>query len=801
MLSHSANTASLWTARHVLACLFLCVAVLAGYAVTYNGRFDSTDEHRLVDAANSWVRFGDWGRDESFWLGASYEFPFDRPYPILEISADEQFTASLLSWLFRVAEVLPFGQMHVLWFFNIFVTIGTVVVFFWLALMLGYEVRVAFVGALLLAFGTIIWAYSRMLFREPLAMFFVLSSATAALRWRQEGFWRGIGWGVLAMLAVIASIFAKSSALFGLPMALAMALPDRVLQVRGVRLLGDYGVLATVVLMVLVAYADGFAVGLAQHFPSEVQSRVDATYTQTALHTYLFSVGGSFWGSSPVLLAGLLGAGLLWRQGQRRVLWGVVLAIGAYAFGHAYTTGVHWFGGYSWSPRFLVPIVPLAMLLVLPVLSHMRKPAVLVLFVPLVLYSMGIQVVALASFWGEYVNLLPAKARLLSEWTHGLNNVAYLRWVLLPQSWEALGINMAWARAGLPLWAVVNVLTSMGAVVGGLWFVWRDVRYRACVGVLAGVLAILAVNNALGLRALRLQDPYYQSDKTALWQAINTLNEDDSNATVLLLPTRSYEGFILNNLRTNALRPIILDRQPGENASPQALASVRSGNSADLLAHTTVVALKRLAEHHDSLWLLADNSVFLSWAVRPIERYLAENTYFVREMPSDDPTVRLIQFYLQSQPDAWGMAHPEVSVNARFGDALVLEGFTLPEGAQARAGGFLPVALQWHAQTTLPEDIIITGFLMREGDHAVIAQWADTAPVMGFNPSYTWRAGERVRDRRAFFIPPDTPSGAYRLGVVAYRYENGVLVRYPVQGVDTLEGTIARLSPIMIEND
>ncbi len=789
-----------WTARRWMACLFLCLAVLAGYAASYSGRFDSTDEHRLADTATSLVRFGDWGRDETFWLNVTYEYPSDRAYPIFDLPNEERFAAWLLSWLFRLAERLPFGQMHVLWFFNALVTTAAVGTFFWLAVLLGYEARAAFVGGLLLAFATIVWLYSRTLFREPLVTAFLLLAALAALRWRQVGWRRGALWGLLLGVAAFAATLSKSSAGFGLPLAGALLLPDALLRRRAVRRLGDLALLVLLGLAVLVAYQEGFAAQLPALLPDALRTRLNTlAYTQTALHTYLFSVGGSVWGSSPILLAGIVGLVLLWRRGERRVVWGAAAAVWAYAFGHAYATGMHWLGGYSWPPRFLVPTVPMLLLGVLPLLRIRRA---WLLLAPLLLYSVWIQWVGVVSFWSEYAKLMPAKARGLSEWTHGLNNIVYLRWVLLPQSWGALGVNMAWFRADLPAWAAVNALLAFAAASAGAWWLWRGQRVRYAVGALLVLGLLLAGNNALGLRALRTQDPLYQGEKPALWDALATLEADDSGASVLLLATRSYEGFIMNNLRSTTLRPIIFARQRGENVSAKDLARVRSRNSVDLLDHVSVLALSTLATHHDNVWLLADNSAFLAWAVRPIERYLAERYYFVREHASDDPTVRLVQFYLEEQPLALAWTYPELAIGARFGDALRLEGATLAGGTRARPGGFLPVALEWRLDVPTEDNIIITGFLLREGDNAVVAQWADTPPVMGFAPTFTWQAGERVRDRRAFYIPRNTPSGSYRIGVLAYRYVDGTLVRYPVSGDAVLDGTIALLpEQIMITND
>ena len=99
---------------------------------------------------------------------------------------------------------------------------------------------------------------------------------------------------------------------------------------------------------------------------------VNTTYVQTALHSYLFSIGGSLWGTSPVLLAGFVGVGMLLLQQHRyRLVFSVTTLIVGYAAGHAFLSDMHWFGGLSLPPRFLVATIPFAMILVLPVIEFL----------------------------------------------------------------------------------------------------------------------------------------------------------------------------------------------------------------------------------------------------------------------------------------------------------------------------------------------------------------------------------------------------------------------------------------------
>lgn len=52
-----------------------------------------------------------------------------------------------------------------------------------------------------------------------------------------------------------------------------------------------------------------------------------------------------------------------------------------------------------------------------------------------------------ASFIHEYSKLLPLESFGALEWPLVLQDVAYSRWRLLPQTWGALGFDVAWWRA------------------------------------------------------------------------------------------------------------------------------------------------------------------------------------------------------------------------------------------------------------------------------------------------------------------------------------------------------------------
>jgi hypothetical protein len=143
-----------------------------------------------------------------------------------------------------------------------------------------------------------------------------------------------------------------------------------------------------------------------------------------------------------------------------------------FALGYAVLRGDHWFGGLSWPPRFLIPIIPFLMLGTLPIFDRVLRSVTrwwLVAGVSLVgIYSLWTQLSAVSYDWGVYISLLPPEANGLGEWGGGLNVVRYLRWVLIPTAWGHTppDFDFAWVRAGDSAWPIVCCIV---VVICAVW--------------------------------------------------------------------------------------------------------------------------------------------------------------------------------------------------------------------------------------------------------------------------------------------------------------------------------------------
>jgi hypothetical protein len=107
-----------------------------------------------------------------------------------------------------------------------------------------------------------------------------------------------------------------------------------------------------------------------------------------------------------------------------------------------------------------------------------------------------------------------------------------------------------------------------------------------------------------------------------------------------------------------------------------------------------------------------------------------------------------------------GGADPQTPVDAVFGDAIRLRGFTLSP-AEAR------LTLHWQAEREVDRGYSVFVHLL-DPSGAIRAQ-ADGPPAGGSAPTDGWAAGDRVDDPRSLAAPP----GTYRLRVGLYEPSTG----------------------------
>lgn len=791
--------------RH-LPLIVLLTLVASVYMLTYSARIESTDTLFMFDAVSSAVQFGDFRLDlahgeRRFW---DYEAPLPE-IPLLPVDA-EPLQILLATPLYWLATQTPYiGQVHAVWLFNVLVTTACVGVFYAYALLLGYRVRVAFAGAALYGLATIALPYSKTFFQEPLTALSLLTAALFLERWRQA---RYRAWGALlaGTLAFVLGMFVRRNALIAVPALLLVVLPfvDALFRRRWVMRV-FWGGLALFLLLAYVVtlpqsgqeldtiYRHGFGFQTLDWETLKLQAAINQ-----AIQGYWFSAGGSIWGSSPILLLALGGMSILSAQRHMRY---VLVALGvffSYSLVYAFYANYQWFGGLSWPPRFLVPTVPFLMLTTLPFLQALEQVRARAWrwtmwgsVMLLALYSLWIQFNAVSYAWERYAALLPAESEGYIEWRGGLIQPQYFRWVLLPQLWGREPFDFAWVRTGT--WSYPLVFGGLIVVaLVCLWALPRVAHIRRVVWALPLAWTVAVVWGLVTMRA----DNAYLAFSEGLAQAQAQMQAQVRADDALVIARRGHERFFLNYGENIPARMITLPDHPGEQPSPEQPPEIRSPHPTDLLERPSAQLLDFLATQHERLWLLADNSPFLAWSVRPVEQYLSRYYFPLTAQDftgADGLPVRLLSYYVGAHAAPYALMGAAEASSVRFEGDIALAGYTLPQGNRLHAGDVLPISLYWLAEAQIPADFAVSLHLV--GSAGVVASAQDSMPANGFSAPSTWRPYAPVWDNRAIALPPDLPPGEYALWLGIYRLDaSGQPLLVPVvQGERAEGGTLAIL--------
>jgi hypothetical protein len=245
-----------------------------------------------------------------------------------------------------------------------------------LGLAFGASVPAALGLALLVLFTTPLWAAGRSLYSENLQAMLVIWITLMAVRARDEDRWAPFVWGgLLCGLAINTKV-----TLAVLPLAILVdQCHERWTRTRLVRLL--VGALPGVALGVLVFFAYNklrFGGWLTQGYTAERDGALGFSVSlASGLYGLLLSSGKSVFLYAPILLASVA-AVPAWFRTRRRDLW--LMAIPTLTTVCVSACWWAWAGDWSWGPRFLTPIVPLACV---PIIHHLgrrrARPAIVVL--------------------------------------------------------------------------------------------------------------------------------------------------------------------------------------------------------------------------------------------------------------------------------------------------------------------------------------------------------------------------------------------------------------------------------------
>lgn len=326
--------------------------------------------------------------------------------------------------------------------------------------------------------------------------------------------------------------------------------------------------------------------------------------------------------------------------------------------------------------------------------------------------------------------------------------------------------------------AVVGVLVLWAGLSGrSLWAFWNDPAYNTddFRGAMSRLEELWRPGDALLVNAGYVYPVVsYYFDGPILWQGRLT-SYAASTATQASTALESHEAGLV------VLQSGSLDAPPDLGwGLPES----------DFYATTTAEtesALNRVASRHPRLWVLRAYDTVTD-PEGHIRTWLQNHaTLFYDELLTGETNARLQGWLL---PPSFQSA-PERRTEARFGEGLRLDGFTLNR-EQVRGGEELYVRLAITSGEAVPDDLHLALGLM----DAAGRQWAvaDFQPIGPTLPLATIPAGAGIELPLRLTVPPGLPPGNYELRLKAYSSE-GVL---PVSGDSAASTEQARLAVVAV---
>lgn len=779
------------------ACI-VALLLASVYLITYTGRIELGDQLEYFDAVGGMARFGLPLADEGMWQTPPREFIDGQP-PLRATIADPLFidvTAPLYALAERISGI---GLVHTLWLFNVGTSALVGALVYIAARRFGAEPRASIITALAFGVLTIWWTYSQTFFREPLMCVWLLLAVLALYDVpRAPTLPRRLLAALTAAAMLALSYLTKDVTLFALPGMALLVLPPTAWRRTWLRRAAVLLIAALAALVLALIYTplpellrDVLPGGylLRPSFPIIPET------TRIALHTYTLSIGGSIWGTSPVLLLALPGGLLLWRRQPALAASIIVIAFG-FVLGYGLLRGEgefggNWFGGTIWPQRFMLPVLPLLILLTMDVWPRLRRWPVRAVAVGLCAYSLWWQLSSVIFNWTAYDRAVSDASFGLTYWLPGFNHLAYIRPVGLLRAIGVEPVNWAWARADTLPYAALFVIPAVLAA-----FALRNRRTWLLIGISAASLIVLTYG---GLRLLYDRDPFYLAGRADLFAAVEAIRADVPQGGAVLVNSPDTTYFWMNYGKVGRRWIVGLPYHPGDRGSFEQPVEVMSADARKEIAPGLQPIIRQWEAYTPDLWLFMDSSPALAWSRRPFERYMGERYYRVSEREFS-AYARLLRYDLHRAP-AWDApAVPQIAAPYTFthpdgSGSLELLGYTIPDGVVPAAGRIVPVSLVWRADQPPTDDYTVALFVVSAENPFIRAQGADSWLGATFKTTTLLPPGEAVWDHRAVLLPGDWPDGPVRLWVKVYDFdpETGVITDLRADGAEVVDGVVAVL--------
>jgi hypothetical protein len=471
---------------------------------------------------------------------------------------------------------------------------------------------------------------------------------------------------------------------------------------------------------------------------------------------------------SPALILALSGAVWFWRSRLAEARAVLVFCAGIAAiYVLLYGKWYMWHGGYSWGPRFIVPLMPFLALLAAPAwdaaVLQGRWAGAVGRFVVAALVALSVAV----QWLGMLVPFRLVQDLLAEQVTPIFAPETFVQWRYSPLllQWQFLSpqnFQLTWLRPFEPaagIWSAVDwlgLVIPLSAAGIGAALIAHHVS-RAKTGAPArgqnGDVGPRHWLFGVGLALITLAMLTYQytaSTEPELRRAAQRIYrlEQPGDAILFLLPeeSQSFADVYRGSLPLFGFWPQgELDQEEEE-------------------------WLDRLQRTYERIWLIPDENLpeNSGW-----ERALRIEDFLLLDTRMAEPGGQRLALYALSQSQEL----LETGLGTIFGDPALagaelteangwmrLEGYALTP--ETHPGGELLLALRWESLHPIEYNYqVFVHLLNTSGDK--LAQ-RDGQPVQWIRPTSTWQPGEELIDRYAMLLPGDLPAGSYSLAVGVY---------------------------------
>jgi hypothetical protein len=675
-------------------CLFACL--LSIYLLTFSGRYHSSDEMSMLAVTDSLARRGAWDIELLRWMGEQQGSfgPDGHLYSRKGIGT----TLAALPFYWLAVQSPLLGNVQAAMLTHGLVTAATAALIFLLLRRLGFGQAVSLGTGLAFGLGTMAWPYARTLFSEPLAGLGLMVSFYFLIRYRDER----DGWSVvLAGAGLALALLARLNNAIVAPFLGLLLLATLHRQYgrhwqRWLRPAMLFG-LPVVAALLTTGWYNWLRFGSPLTTGYLPEERF-ATPLFEGLYGLTFSPGkGLFW-YNPLLFAAVAAWPAFLRRNRPAALVVAAVVLGNLVF---YAPWYLWWAGHAWGPRFLVTILPFAILPFAPAIeSAWRHRRTLGIGLGLlVLASVAVQGLGLAVDFNLYLEEIHAELGLyhpatLFTLTYSplLRQISYLR----PEN-----LDLAWARGGTIHWLALGlsllVVTVSGVV---LLAIWRR-RSPAWAGLLilmvtlaAGLLLVYAPDGDLAEAAHDLASMERPHEAAALTESLATEGFQDAydgSVWVWGVPDKSEIG-----------------------VKPAATWVIGAGDPDPAMARFQVSNVR--LDHYDA---------------RPGELFELDRL----PVPTLAPPLRLDQ----------------------VADLVAVD----VKKDEVQPGETLPVALYWRALA--PADTSYTVFVQAIDEAGRKGGQVDRLPCDGGCPTTTWRPDDLVGERYDLLLDAGAAPGRYAL--------------------------------------